>query len=122
MLGGIMKPILIATLVSAALVGVIPIAVQAQSADWNLTVNLYHTPFGTNQIYVEVKGPFGNNYYQWVQNGISPSTTFSLSGSEFPEGYNYQVCVGTGLLASILPTCNFFVHRSGDETVSWNVQ
>jgi len=113
--------IFLAPLILVPLLVVIPFAAQAQSANWNLTVNLYRIPFGTDKIYVEVRGPFGNIYYQWVQNGVNPSTTFSLSGSEFPQGYYYKICVGTGLLASLLPTCNQFAHNGGDENVSWHV-
>ena len=114
------KITILVALISASLIPEIPLVAHALPLDWNLTVNLKNVPFGTDRIYVQVRGPFGNNYYQWVQNGVKPSATFLLSGSEFPEGYFYQICVGTGFLATVTPSCtqfSQFIHNIGDESV-----
>jgi hypothetical protein len=111
----------LAALISVSLISVIPIVAHAL-VDWSLTVNLKNVPFGPDQIYVQVRGPFGNNYYHWIQNGVNPSVTFILSGNEFPEGYFYQVCVGTGVLAAVTPSCSQFtqfMHTIGDESVNF---
>lgn len=116
-----MKTLLLMPLI--VLLAAIPTTALAQTNDWTLTVYLKNVPFGTDKVYVEVKGPFGNNYYEWVTNQVDPSTTFSMSGSEFPQDYNYQVCAGTGLLGSILPSCSSFTHAAyGDAQVTLTFQ
>lgn len=97
------------TLPILILLAITPVAF-AQTSDWNLTVYVKNVPFGTNQIYVETKGPFGNNYYQWINNQQDPVAQFTMPGGEYPQNYDYQVCVGTGLLGGILPSCSSFGH------------
>lgn len=107
------------TVILIPLIMITAIHANAQSQDWIMTVNLYNVPFGVDKVFVEVKGPFGADQWQWVPNGIQPSTTFSLSGNDFPSGYNLQLCAGTGLLASILPSCTTLSHDvDGDQTFS----
>jgi len=112
------KITILVALISAPLISLIPIVAHAL-VDWNLTVNLKEVPFGPDRIYVQVRGLFGNNYYQWVQNGVNPSATFILSGNEFPEGSFYYVCVGTGVFAASVPSCTQFYHNIGFESVNF---
>jgi hypothetical protein len=111
----LMAPILAAVL---TMIGVTQFA-EAQSSDWTMTVNIINAPFGANKIFIEAKGPFGADLWRWVPNQVNPSTSFSMSGSQFPEGYNFQLCGGTGILASILPPCSTLTHTGGDQTFTW---
>jgi hypothetical protein len=105
----------------AAIITMIPRQQQAraQGADWTLTVNVSHVPFGENSIALSIKGPFGYTDSQNIANGPSPTTTFAIPAGGIPTGQSYQVCAGTGLLGGLLPACHYFRHeQDGDSQVS----
>lgn len=113
-------PVFVIVPVIAVLMGAVQYA-NAQSSDWTLSINLKNVPFGVNNIFVEAKGPFGADVWRWVPNQVNPSISFSLSGSQFPEGYNYQICTGTGILGGVLPSCSTEAHFGGDQAFDVNV-
>jgi hypothetical protein len=103
------------TLVSSiiALVGVVGVpSAFAQSADWNLTVNFINVPFQTDQITVDVYGPFSSSaiQHQVIPNGQDPQVTFTISGNQIPQGYGYRVCASATAIGWLSPTCQSYTH------------
>jgi len=94
---------------------------STSSPNWLLTVNLVQTQFGTSSATVNLKGPFGYQDSQTTSTGPSPSVTFTVPSSQVPDGNKYQVCVSSSIVSAVLPTCQFFNHGSGDETVTMNI-
>lgn len=85
---------------------------------WQLDVNLRQSEFGTSRAEVTVYGPFG-----WIESGYWATgpppliASINVPDNEIPEGYQYQVCVGAGLI-TFDPNCEYFTHGSGDESVT----
>jgi hypothetical protein len=92
----------------------IPIT-HAQTSDWKLTINFVKVAFGADKIFTEIKGPFGADITRWVPNTVNPSTTFYLSGNDFPAGYNFKICTATGPTATIFPACGTLVSSGNDQ-------
>jgi hypothetical protein len=64
--------IILPILTLAVLVGITIPVTLAQEDSFIMTVNFQNIPFGVDKMYVEAKGPFNDNIYQWVANGIDP--------------------------------------------------
>jgi hypothetical protein len=61
------------------------------SSDWTLTVNLIQTQFGTSSATVNLNGPFGYHDSQSTATGPSPFVTFTVPGTQVPDGKQYQL-------------------------------
>src|SRR5215469_3742117 len=73
---------------------------QVAPQQWTLTVYL-HPSFGTDKVYVEAYGPFGAHEGQWFSNGVNAYATLTLQASDFPQGYQYKIGIGSGFLGSL---------------------
>jgi hypothetical protein len=109
----LIAPVLVAVL---TMLGVTQFA-KAQSSDWTLTLYPTNVPFGTDKIFLQVKGQYGADVWRWIANQQNPSTSFNLSGSQFPTGHDFLVCMGTGQgpignLASLDAGCSTATHDS----------
>jgi hypothetical protein len=80
---------------------------------WNLTIFPRYMPLGTNRTLVEVSGPLGNTYSQWVQNGVNQSAMFSLPDKEFPSGQIYHICIATERLVKL--PCDPLTHGNEND-------
>jgi hypothetical protein len=88
------------------------------SSDWTLTVRPVNINFGDTNIHIRIKGPFGAYRDDTIANSQDPIDTFSMTGSDFPSGYRYQVCISSTAIGFFLPHCQYFTHEDGDETVT----
>ena len=95
-----------------------PHALAQGIPDWTLTVRPVNVNFGDTKIHIHIKGPFGAFRDDTIPNSQNPIDTFSMTGSGFPTGYRYQVCISSTAVGFFLPNCEFFTHGDGDETVS----
>jgi hypothetical protein len=95
------------TLALAVMTGITPLcyAQEQESNDWTLSVYIQQADFGSKSIDIDVYGPFSAHQSQQLPNGPDPSTTFSMSGTDFPGGYHYKVCASDTFLGSLSPTC-----------------
>jgi hypothetical protein len=117
-----MKIIFALTLAIVPLITILPLA-RAQSADWNLTVNVNGVEFGKTDVTISIKGPFGYEDSSTVATGPSVQTSFSIPGNAVPAGYSYQLCGhSNGIVESLLAKCQYFRHGSGDESVTFNLR
>jgi hypothetical protein len=90
---------------------------------WQLTHNLEQTTFGTKHADLKVTGPFG-----WIARDTVPISTdtiasFDLPDDQFPNGYEYEVCVNNNFSFSwAFPNCYMFTHKTnGDVSVSIDI-
>jgi hypothetical protein len=91
------------------------------SPNWTLTVNLIQPQSVTSSATVNLNGPFGYHDNQSSAIGPSPSVTFTVPGTQIPDGKQYQLCVHSNIASAVLPNCQLFIHGSGDEIVSLNI-
>jgi hypothetical protein len=91
---------------------------QRTSSDWTLTVRPVNINFGDTNIHIHIKGPFGAYRDDTIANSQDPIDTFSMTESDFPSGYRYQVCISSTAIGFFLPHCQYFTHEDGDETVT----
>lgn len=82
-----MKAIQLVLPIVLVLIGAVPSAF-AQYSDWNLTVYP-----GDSSITVTVKGPYGWQQTQTINNGPNPYATFAISGNDVPPNTQYRVCI-----------------------------
>lgn len=94
------------------------VRLQRTSSDWTLTVRPVHVNFGDANIHIHIKGPFGAYRDDTIANSQDPIDTFSMTGSDFPSGYRYQVCITSTAIGFVLPHCKYFTHGDGDETAT----
>ncbi len=104
-----------------------PYLIQDISA-WTLTIKLTDKPFGDDRAWIEVRGPDGyeaGSWYDWasIKTGASTaSVSIYMSESDFPSGEQYQVCVSSKALFSLVPNCARGIHGSGDETIRMSLE
>ena len=91
------------------------------SSDWTLTVNLIQPQSVASSATVNLNGPFGYHDSQSSATGLSPSVTFTVPGTQVPDGKQYQLCVHSNIVSATLPNCQLFMHGSGDEIASLNI-
>jgi hypothetical protein len=94
---------------------------SSASSDWALTVKLIQTQFGTSSATVNLNGPFGYHDSQTTPTGPSPSVTFTVPGSQIPDGSKFQICVSSSIASTVFPNCEFFMHGSSDEVATMKI-
>jgi hypothetical protein len=97
--------------------GVTPAFAQQQSNDFTLTVNAVNVPWGQSNINIDLYGPYGSHQNTMISNGPSPSTSFTVSGSDIPINTIYKVCISASAIGFFLPHCESYTHGEADESV-----
>jgi hypothetical protein len=87
-----LKAIQLVLSIVLVLIGAVPSAF-AQYSDWNLTVYPVNVNWGDSSITVTVKGPYGWQQTQTINNGPNPYATFVISGNDVPPNTQYRVCI-----------------------------
>lgn len=101
---------------------------------FTLDATVTNKPFGDNGAYINIWGPDGYNqgyWYNWtsIKTGVtSGMVTLNLPDDSFPIGGNYQVCVSSKQIMTLLPFYYAFNHQSDHESViaplekwSWDI-
>jgi hypothetical protein len=114
-----MRTLIVPGIVIIMISGLLTWTTTALAQDsWTLTVNLLNVPFGFHKIYVLVKGPFGADLGEWVNNQINPHTTFTLLKNEFPSGYYFKICASTNSLGTY--PCSTYMSTGNNQTLNWD--
>ncbi len=94
---------------------------------WVLDVEVTDKPFGEDRVLVMVKAADGwvhDVWYDFASIKTGPGTgivSVNVPDSKIPSGETYQVCVSANFILSILPSCKYFPHGSGDESVTMSL-
>ncbi len=114
-----MRALIVAGIVIVMILGLLASTTTALAQDsWTLTVNFLNVPFGIHKVYVLVKGPFGADLAEWVNNEINPHTTFTLLKNEFPSGYYFKICASTNSLGTY--PCSTYRSTGNNQTLNWD--
>jgi len=94
---------------------------------WVLNVEVTDKPFGEDRVLVMVKGADGwvhDRWYDFASIKTGPGTgivSVNVPESAIPSGETYEACVSSNIILSILPSCKYFAHGSGDESISMSL-
>ena len=85
-------------------------------------------PFGDDRVLVMVKGPDGwvhDRWYDFASIKTGPATgevSVNVPESGVPSGKTYEACVSSNFILSVLPSCKYFSHGSGDESITMSLR